>query len=99
MIQPGYLKLGLRWLKFERKDGMGQLIRQNREHRLKRARNAFKTFLVKYTKCELQDGWPCGTCTCNFLAKLGVKEDKKHNRPMNRINEIWRGILQMRGIK
>lgn len=46
--------------------------------------------------CDLQDGWPCGTCMCELLANLGVKENGERNNPVDRVNEMWRGILQIR---
>lgn len=47
--------------------------------------------------CSLQDGWPCGTCLLAALEELGLKEDGEHNEPVDRTNEFWRGILQIRG--
>jgi hypothetical protein len=56
-----------------------------------------RQWLVKYTGCDIQHtGWPCGTCCLNLLAELGVVEDKQHNKPIDRSNEVWRGILQIR---
>jgi hypothetical protein len=67
------------------------------ENKYLRAKKELKEFLVKYTHCQLQDGWPCGTCLIHFLQKIGVKEDKNHNKPIDRLNEVWRAILQIRG--
>ena len=54
-------------------------------------------WLLKWTNdCDIQGGFPCATCTTNLLSKLGVKEDGEHNNPVNRVNEVWRGILQIR---
>lgn len=60
-----------------------------------------KTWLVKWTKCDIQSvGFPCGTCTCNFLGLIGLnpKEEAytEHNSPVDRANEVWRAILQIR---
>ncbi len=61
------------------------------------ARKEFKEWLLKHTKCDIQsNGWACGTCTTNLLDELGVSEDKNHNTPVDRVNEVWRGILQIR---
>lgn len=74
------------------------------------AREELRQWLVKHTKCEIQSGmdkagkvhesgWPCGTCTCDLLARLGAVEHitTTHNQPVDRNNEMWRGILQIRG--
>ena len=60
-----------------------------------------RQWLVKWTAgCQVQNGateaWPCGTCACALFADLGAVEDKKHNKPIDRNNELWRGILQIR---
>jgi hypothetical protein len=65
--------------------------------------NDIRLALVNATACEAQEGadgsfWPCGTCTCAFLATI-IREDKDyydHNAPPDRINEVWRAILQIR---
>jgi len=64
-----------------------------------RARASLKRWLVKYTHgCTVNNGgYPCATCTIDLLVKLGVKEDGERNKPIDRINEVWRGFLQMRG--
>lgn len=68
-------------------------------------REALRQCLIDATGgCALQqatDGslWPCGTCTCAFLAMLlskNVPEYHEHNSPTDRINEVWRAILQLR---
>ena len=54
--------------------------------------------------CVLQEGkdgltYPCGTCFCSGLGQLiseKAKEYKEHNKPADRINEIWRFLLQLR---
>jgi len=64
------------------------------------AREALRKWLVKYTGgCELHDGWPCGTCTCYLFGQLldkSAPEYGEHNDPVDRVNEIWRAILQIR---
>jgi hypothetical protein len=61
--------------------------------------------LIKGTHgCDLQDGadgkgWPCGTCTCALLGSVmseTAQEYAEHNDPVDRINEVWRAILQIR---
>jgi hypothetical protein len=54
--------------------------------------------------CGLQEGadgkaWPCGTCTCALLGSLmptTAPEYLRHNEPIDRVNEVWRAILQIR---
>ncbi len=61
--------------------------------------NDFRKLLVKYSKCEMQRGWPCGTCTVAVLDQIINKKDRlyrEHNKPIDRLNEFWRAILQMR---
>jgi hypothetical protein len=64
------------------------------------AREEFRTWLVRFSLCDVQDGWPCGTCTVELLTKLGLTRSKdeysKHNNPVDRINEVWRAIIQIR---
>lgn len=64
----------------------------------KQARTELKNWLNKWTLCTVQDGWPCATCTFSVLKQLGLKEDGEHNNPIDRFNEVWRGILQIREI-
>ena len=60
--------------------------------------------LVKHTGCRVQeakDGQlrPCGTCTCDLLGSLmdeEAPEYKEHNDDFDRVNEVWRAILQIR---
>ena len=64
------------------------------------AREELRQWFNKWTRCGLQGphgGWPCGTCTINLLEQLGAKENKRHNVPVNRLNEVWRAIIQIRG--
>lgn len=57
-----------------------------------------RLWAVKWTGCSIQhNGWPCGTCFCDLIARLGVKETGIHNKPVDRVNEFWRAILQIRG--
>ena len=70
----------------------------------RKAQRAFKKFLVDNTGgCTLQDGYPCGTCTIDLLHRLGLdpKESAyhEHNKDHDRINEVWRAILQIREAK
>jgi len=57
--------------------------------------------------CDIQEGtnkksYPCGTC---FNAGIGMlinekaKDYQRHNEPVDRINEVWRFILQLRDEK
>ena len=65
------------------------------------AREDLRRWFVKYTECRFPDGWPCGSCVCALLANLGLDasadEYTEHNEPIDRINEVWRAILQIRG--
>ena len=75
-----------------------------------KARESFRRWLVKYTKCSIQEGadgkgYPCGTCTMSLLTGLGLdshsKEYQEHNKDevRDRHNEVWRAILQIRDAK
>lgn len=68
------------------------------------AREEIRKTLVYLSGCELQEGadgksWPCGTC---LLAILGDLVDEKaaeyheHNSQIDRLNEVWRFVLQLR---
>jgi hypothetical protein len=65
---------------------------------------ALRVALVEATTCGIQESadgkdWPCGTCTCALLAKLlpcTAREYREHNDPVDRVNEVWRAILQIR---
>jgi len=59
-------------------------------------REELRQWAVKWTKCSIQEGWPCGTCLLYIFGQLGVSEDKKHNKPINRVNEVWRAMIQIR---
>jgi hypothetical protein len=73
------------------------------------AREEFRQWLVKYTSCDIQDakgsegGWPCGTCVMNLLDSIGLDSSKEeyqeHNEELDRHNEVWRAILQIRDAK
>lgn len=57
-----------------------------------------RQWAVKWTKCDAQHtGYPCGTCFCHLLGELGVRETGLHNDPVERTNEVWRALLQIRG--
>ena len=87
---------------------MNNAKRFKEKEELEKCRESFRRWLVKWTGCQIQSGlvkgkmkkfnaWPCGTCTIDLLVRLGVKENKQHNNPLDRCNEVWRGILQIRG--
>lgn len=69
----------------------------------KKAKEDLRKWLVKYTYCDIQDGYPCGTCFIELLNQLGLDSSKKeyneHNKPSDRANEVWRAILQIRETK
>jgi hypothetical protein len=74
----------------------------------KQAREDLRKWLIKYTGCEIQESnngksYPCGTCTVDLLKRIGLnsrkKEYKDHNEEIDRINEVWRAILQIRDAK
>lgn len=53
----------------------------------------------------LDYGWPCGSCFCAGLGRLlggdieryeATEEYQAHSDPPDRINEVWRFILQTR---
>ena len=68
----------------------------NRTLLIDEARDKLREWIATYTMCEVQKGWACGTCLIEFLVELGVYEDKQHNKPIERCNEVWRAILQIR---
>jgi hypothetical protein len=63
-----------------------------------------RTALIGATSCAIQESaggneWPCGTCVCELLGVLlppSAPEYAEHNEPVDRVNEVWRAILQMR---
>lgn len=74
----------------------------------KEAKRAFCRFLVEHTGCAIQDGkdgmsYPCGTCVIDLFESMGLKQDEAqyedHNEELDRGNEVWRAILQIRDYK
>lgn len=70
----------------------------------KKVKEELRKWAVKSTGgCDIQDGWPCGTCFVYLLEKIGLNpespEYEEHNKPVDRINEVWRAILQIRETK
>ena len=77
------------------------------------AREELRLWLAKYAGCESQSGyvrgekedygWPCGTCLIYLLGKIGLisrkKEYQEHNDKVDRANEVWRAVLQIRDAK
>jgi hypothetical protein len=63
--------------------------------------------LIDGTGCGLQEGadgreWPCGTCVCGLLGSLmspTAPEYSEHSDPVDRVNEVWRAILQIRDFR
>lgn len=87
-----------------------KILKQKKE----KMREGFRLWLMNATGgCEIQGGyvkgkkqdygWPCGTCVIAVLDMLGLnpkkKEYKEHNNRVDRTNEVWRAILQMRDAK
>jgi len=68
---------------------------------IEECKEELRQWLIKWTKgCNIQTGgWSCGTCTIWLLKQLGVRESGNYNKPRNRLNEVWRAILQIRGDK
>lgn len=77
-------------------------------------REGFRQWLADATGCNIQSGavkgkekdsgWPCGTCTIDILSKIGLtpKVEAYHDRDkknVDRANEVWRAILQIREAK
>ena len=66
------------------------------------AKQELRAWMVKWTGgCNVQAaGWPCGTCTIALLNEMGLTTDhpdyRTHNKPVDRANEVWRAILQIR---
>ena len=68
-------------------------------------RKTMRNWAVKISGgCTVQQGddgqtYPCGSCFCAGLGQLidEKKADyKEHNEPVDRINEVWRFLLQLR---
>lgn len=75
-----------------------------RQKEMQQAREKLRQWLVKYTNgCDVQSGWPCGTCAIDLLKDLGLDSNKpeynEHNDEIDRCNEVWRAILQIRDAK
>ena len=67
------------------------------EKRIRDAITTFREWLVHFSAgCQIQSGWPCGTCIIALLTDMGVVEDGQHNKPVDKVNEVWRAILQIR---
>lgn len=84
------------------KKGKGQKTRAERAEEL---REGLRRWLVESTGCGIQESrsgkeYPCGTCTIALLDRIGLKAYQKqyreHNKPVDRANEVWRAILQIR---
>ena len=67
--------------------------------------NDFRDLLIEHCGgCAIQEAkdgteWPCGTCVCALFGSVldvNSKEYDEHNEDVDRVNEIWRAILQMR---
>ena len=78
------------------------------------AREELRLWLEKFTGgCAVQAGyineekadfgWTCGTCFMALLNGLGLDDTKEeyqeHSEPVERHNEVWRAILQIRDSK
>jgi hypothetical protein len=60
---------------------------------------SLRKLLVHHTFCDVQNGWPCGTCFLSTLSEVldnTNPEYHNHNEPIDRDNEVWRAILQIR---
>jgi hypothetical protein len=77
-------------------------------------REEFRFWLVRAVGgCEIQGGyirgkkqncgWPCGTCLIHLFKKIGLnprkKEYQERNDEVDRLNEVWRAVLQIRDAK
>lgn len=80
-------------------------MKKNRMKRVHDEREAFRSFLVGATGCDVQEGadrkpWPCGTCVRVLLDKMGLDDTKpeyyEYNKSRDRHNEVWRAIIQIR---
>lgn len=74
----------------------------------KEFREDLRALLVDYSGgCAIQEGadgsqWPCGTCMCALFTSVMDHEDPQYqqrNDPVDRVNEIWRAVLQIRDAK
>ena len=81
------------------------MIKTNKEQ----AREALRKWAVKYSGgCDIQEGetsggWPCGTCFISLLNEVGLTSTNDaysdRNKDVDRANEVWRAILQIREAK
>tara|TARA_Y100001951_G_C11151265_1_gene189350 strand:+ start:215 stop:469 length:255 start_codon:yes stop_codon:yes gene_type:complete len=73
-------------------------------------REDFRKLFIKHSGCDIQESrgednekeWPCGTCLNSIFGMLideEAEEYEKHNEPVDRINELWRFVLQMRDME
>lgn len=72
-----------------------------KKYTTEQSKEDLRKWLVKSTAgCNIQGGWPCGTCTIDLLTRLGLDphepEYSKRNEFPDRANEVWRAILQIR---
>jgi len=70
----------------------------------KKVKEELRKWAVKSTGgCDIQDGWPCGPCFVYLLEEIGLNSEspeyEEHNKPVDRANEVWRAILQIRETK
>ena len=70
----------------------------------KEIKEQLRQWLVDSTQgCDIQNKWPCETCTLELLRQIGLnprkKEYEERNKPIDRLNEVWRAILQIRDAK
>ena len=84
---------------------LGTLAKAERAAATRAFVEAIRVALIDATNgCAIQDSadgtsWPCGTCVCSLLASVldeSAPEYAEHNDPPDRINEVWRAILQIR---
>lgn len=73
-----------------------------------KAREELRQWLINNSDCECQEGihgwtYPCGTCLFALLKNIGLNPNnkmyKEHNKEVDRLNEVWRAILQIRDAK
>jgi|3_EtaG_2_1085321.scaffolds.fasta_scaffold16210_3 hypothetical protein len=60
---------------------------------------SLRELFVHHSGCDVQSGWPCGTCLNSVLRDIlspNAIEYQEHNHPVDRINEFWRATLQIR---
>ena len=74
-----------------------------------KAREEFRLFLVEQTGCIIQESehgkaYPCGTCVIFLLGIMGLDShdpaySRREDDDIDRANEVWRAILQIRDAK